>query len=156
MVFGLEEKVYPTSAYVAGGMTGLPSRQFQVFDGVTLAARALGIDIHSPAEEDRIALEAAGFDLIDVPGFAENGGDIEGLLGITYEQFMATDFIAICQRKAIIMLPKWEQSSGARSERFVAEMTGSEVWLAFWSYSGWHLYLDDVQRRMTSPTVQAA
>lgn len=131
-------------------MTGIPNRNFHIFDAVALAGRALGWDVLSPAEQDRELLKAHGLNPEQVEGFTDNGGDVEGLLGITYEQFLATDLIAICERDAIILIPHWENSPGARTERFVAEACGKDVYLAEWRYSGWQFFLDPVQKRMNA------
>lgn len=135
--------------YVSGGMTGLPNRNFPMFDDVTAAARVAGMDALSPAEQDREVLQGLlGKTPEEVEGFAENGGDIEGELGMTYEEFLAGDIIEVAARDAIILLPGWENSAGARAERFVAEVTGKRVYLADRIDGGWTFLPDPEQKRM--------
>lgn len=130
-------------------MTGIAQRNFPLFDAVSLAARAQGWDVLSPAEQDRAVLKGVlGKTPEDVEGFALNGGDIEGLLGMSYEEFLGGDFIEVIMRDAIILIPGWEDSPGAKSERFVAEVTGKDVYLAIFRPSGWNFYLDPQQKRM--------
>lgn len=57
-----------------------------------------------------------------------------GITGFTSElpdgfifDALRRDFMALCQCEAIVFLPGWESSSGAKAERFVAENIGLKM-----------------------------
>lgn len=111
-------------------MTGIPAFNFPMFDAVSCAWRAAGNVAVSPADHDR----AVGV----VPGDSSR-----------YKELLAWDIAQVAgECEVIVMLPDWENSPGARAERFVAEACGKAVYLAMWRYSGWQFFLDPEQKRM--------
>lgn len=132
-------------AYLSGGMTKIPDFNFPLFFSVTEAARNQGWDIDSPAENDiRVLKEVMGpeADITTISGFAE--GDPSKYvksIGPTSNLF-CWDFKVITEADAIIMLPGWETSTGAKSERLVAEMCGKKVFLAKKGELGWYFKPD--------------
>lgn len=101
-------------AYLAGKMRGVPEFNFPAFLDAARLLRQHGHIIFSPAERDL----AEGFD-----------PTLNSLDGFDLQEALSADFRMILDADAVILLPGWEDSSGARAERFVAEMTGRDVYL---------------------------
>lgn len=138
------------TAYIAGPMTNRAHFNFPAFDAVAARARELGIDVSNPHEHDQATypgIDTAAATLI---------GDVVGLaaeVGFSFAAAMQWDLSEVARCEAIILLPEWETSTGAKAERFVAEITGSEVLLATWQNDEWCIAHDIVQKRMSGPTV---
>jgi hypothetical protein len=115
------------TAYVAGPMRGCLDFNFPSFQIAAAALRRVGWTVLSPAERDL----AEGFD-----------PTLNTLEGFDVEAAMADDFAMILEADAIVLLPGWEQSKGARAERFVAEKVGKHV-LRFSVESSTHTELAD-------------
>lgn len=92
-------------AYIAGKMSGIPAYNFPAFDEARDGLRALGYDVISPADMDR----AVGFD----PFICH--ADKEFL-----EAAMRRDVEAVMRADCIVMLPGWEDSTGAKAELALA------------------------------------
>lgn len=100
--------------YIAGPMRGYPMFNFPAF---LMAARVLqtrGFRTRSPAEKD---IEA-GFD--PSRPIEEQGFD----MGAAFRW----DFVACTECTGIILLPGWENSTGAKAERVVATLSQREVY----------------------------
>jgi hypothetical protein len=141
------------SCYVAGPMTNRPRFNFDTFDEVAWALRQHGKTVHNPHEHD-----VAMYPGID-DAAATITGDVAMLadeVGFDLGAALSWDYARIIESDAIVLLPEWETSSGARSERFVAEMTGRQVWLAIDERDAWRFALDPVQRRMAGAQIDAA
>jgi len=105
------------SAYLAGPMRGYQAFNFPAFDEAAARGRSLGWHILSPAEMDR----DIGFDpLLDsLAGFDMNAAidrDIAAIRSLSKED-----------GDAVVMLPGWEQSKGARAEKALAEWMGLRI-----------------------------
>lgn len=87
-------------------MRGFERFNFPAFDTARDWLIEKGIEAVSPADLDRA---------IGLSSFAQTLPE-----GFIYDA-LRRDFMAICQCDAIVFLPGWEQSSGARAERFVGE-----------------------------------
>lgn len=152
-------------AYISGGMTNIPEFNFPEFDDVTHAWRALGHEAVSPAEHDREVVARTCVCATDLgpvakpehfPGYAEGNVPLwSEATGFKYETAMAWDINAVIECDAIVMLPGWERSSGARTERFVAEVTGKKVYLARRFGDMWTFPLDPIQKRMALTVMPA-
>ena len=158
MSWSLTERhtVLNETLYVSGGMTNLPEFNFPLFDAVSDALRRMGATIYSPAENDRGVLAEHGIhDVTQVDGYAE--GDVaryDKAIGDTKDLFR-WDFTVIIQHcTGIVMLPRWERSTGARWERIVAEALGLKVFLATDNYAGvpskWYIEPDPIQQRVSN------
>ena len=101
--------------YIAGPMRGHELFNFPAFFKASLALRELGHDPINPAELDM----AQGFD----PG----NPDMEGQ-GIDVKDLLAKDFRAILDADAVVFLPGWRKSTGARAERVVAHFSGTKCY----------------------------
>jgi len=118
-----EENVEQTAVYIAGPMRGVPSFGFPMFDRARDWLRKRGYFVFSPADNDRRAHPG----IEGWPGFAEgrllpgNGFDIHAA--------MAWDLSTVTKVDAIVLLPGWEGSTGARQELAVAEACGKRVYL---------------------------
>lgn len=113
------------TVYVAGPMTGHPSFNIPAFDAMAGRLRRLGFNAISPAELDDPETRAISM--------ASPNGDIATLEthGQTWGDFLArdvklltdgaeSDFGYLTEVDAIVVLPGWEKSRGARLETFVA------------------------------------
>ena len=99
--------------YLAGPMRGRPAFGFPAFDRARDQLRAAGFEVICPAEHDR----AVGFDPAGMAGtdaeLAAAGFDLRAALAWDLEQLArAAD--------ALVLLPGWETSTGARLELAVA------------------------------------
>ena len=104
--------------YIAGPMTGLPQNNFPAFDAAAAVLRAQGHEVISPAELDDP--EDRELALNDQPATK------------TWGDFLARDvkLIADAGIEAIVLLPGWEKSRGARLEATVGLLNG----LKFFTY----------------------
>lgn len=91
--------------YLAGPMSGVQLFNFPMFDLVRDHLLALGYNVISPADLDR----EVGFD-------PETGVVSKVFL----EEAMKRDLDAIMKADAIVMLPGWERSTGAKAELALA------------------------------------
>ena len=101
--------------YLAGPMTGIAEYNFPLFREAARALRYAGHSVVSPVEMD----EEDGFD----PHTQEPLTDVE------YSAFLARDLQAVADPKvvAVVVLPGWEESRGARLEVMVARGLGKAV-----------------------------
>lgn len=111
--------------YLAGGMTHHPQFNFPVFDAAADALRGYGYEVVSPAELDDPAARAAAM--------ASTTGDpaeYARLTGLTWADFLARDVKLIADGgfDAIVVLPGWEKSRGARLETFVGYLSGLRIY----------------------------
>lgn len=140
--------------YVAGPMTNRVRFNFDTFDAVTHARRAQGRHVFNPHEHDQEMYPGIDDAVATLTG---DVAAIAGEVGFSLAAAMRWDLPRVAECERIIMLPEWETSSGARAERFVAELTGSEVWLAIPVSHGattdWAFELDAVQKRLAGPTL---
>lgn len=137
--------------YVSGPMRGYPKFNFPVFDAVAAFLRSEGYDVDNPAEHDRET--QPGIEQWD--GFAE--GDISRCPLFDYSTAMQWDLACVAQDQGIVLLPGWEASTGVRIERFVAEHTGSAIFLAHEYKPGrWGIKADPIRERMSVPAVKVA
>lgn len=103
--------------YLAGPMTGIPEFNFPAFDTAAADLRSGCFEVISPAELDR-----------------ESGFDEEGMTGNEplsdemVHRFAHQDLNALLSVEGVVVLPGWEQSTGARNEVRIAGMLGHEVW----------------------------
>lgn len=97
------------SAYLAGPMRGYPLYNFPAFHKAARWLRSEGWTVFSPAERDEQDPE------ID---HETNIAGWQADRGLDY--FMAYDLKAVCEHDAVICLPGWEKSQGARLETMVA------------------------------------
>lgn len=109
--------------YLAGPMTGRPQYNYPLFDRVAGALREKGLDIVSPAEMDDDAVRAEAMASTD--GIMPETNKVSGE---TWGDFLARDVKLIADElDAIILLPEWETSRGARLEAFVSLSVNNPV-----------------------------
>lgn len=109
--------------YIAGPMTGYPYFNFSLFDEMRDDLTQLGHKPISPADLDR----AYGFDPYQYPELADpsnNGGKWLAEAKFSLPEAIRRDVDAILQCDWMVMLPGWENSRGAQSEKAVAEWAG--------------------------------
>jgi len=92
--------------YIAGPMTGYHRYNFDAFHGAARQLRAHGWEVLNPAEMD----EAIGFDP------SRDTADKAFL-----EDAMKRDIDAIMRSDALVLLPGWEKSTGAKAEMHLAK-----------------------------------
>lgn len=84
------------AVYLAGPMTGYPDYNFPAFEEARKQLRRLGAEVHCPAEL----------------------GQVEGW---EWEQYMRRGLITMLTNcRAVVVLPGWEQSRGAKMEVGIA------------------------------------
>lgn len=104
-------------------MRGYPNFNFPAFYFAAKVLRDKGFEVFSPAERDN---ERSGTDV----GAANPDGDIEKACqaGFSLREALRDDTHYICmEADGIALLPRWENSSGARAERALAEALGLKV-----------------------------
>lgn len=105
--------------YIAGPMTGYPQFNIPAFDNMAAALRIAGFEVVSPAELDGEETRAI---LLQSP----NGDRADYPVGMTHGDFLSRDVKLIADDgiDAIVVLPGWMRSPGARHETFVAFLEG--------------------------------
>lgn len=102
--------------YIAGPMTGYPQFNHPAFIDMAERLRAQGIEVISPAELDDPKIRAISMASVD--------GSIATIEshGMTWGDFLARDVKLLADDGigAVVVLPGWEKSRGARLETFVA------------------------------------
>lgn len=135
--------------YVSGPMRGYPKFNFPTFD---LAEQILKLDNHevfNPAAHDRELYP----DIESWAGF--ESGDPAQCPAFNLPASLAWDFKAIAECDGIVLLGGWEKSSGARAERFVAEVTGKKVFFFSARAEGrGAILLQDLDTRMEYPAIK--
>jgi hypothetical protein len=121
------------SAYLAGPMRGIEDYNFPEFRKQTAWLRGLGWTVFSPAERDENDPDIDHE--VDVAGW-------QGSRGLDY--FMAHDLKAVCEMDAVICLPGWENSQGARLETVTAVEVGHPVFEIASDLKGYGRYLKSV------------
>ena len=102
--------------YIAGPMTGIDGFNYRAFDEARDVLLAEGWDVISPADLDR---ENLGIDFSEMTGFED--------LSDYVEDFARQDLEALLAAHAVIVLPGWEASTGARNEMSIAAMIGVPI-----------------------------
>lgn len=92
-------------AYLAGPMRGIEEFNFPAFHQAADTLRLQGWEIWSPAERD-----------IEEDGFNPKTDAAKSMA-----HYMTYDLPAVCESDAVIVLPGWEKSKGARLEVHVAQ-----------------------------------
>lgn len=110
--------------YLAGPMTGIPQFNYPAFDEAVHRLRLMGWEVTSPAELDDPETRKMALTSTDgAPGSGSANGE-------TWGDFLARDvkLLADTPLDAIVVLPGWERSRGARLETFVANrMAGRPI-----------------------------
>lgn len=101
----------PIGVYIAGPMRGYPRFNFGAFDRAQRVMNRRGYYAISPAELDR----RVGFD----PNTAK-----ADLSDFDMKAAVRRDVNAILQCQAVVFLPGWRKSVGARAEREIARWAG--------------------------------
>jgi hypothetical protein len=99
-------------AYLAGPMTGYPGNNYPAFDNAAEKLRQLGWTIISPAEMSR---------QMGIDGTRE-------VAPVEYQTCLHDDILAVLRAEAVIVLPGWENSKGARLEVLIAQTCGKDVY----------------------------
>lgn len=110
--------------YIAGPMTGLPQFNIPAFERAARRLRAAGYKIISPVELDSQLVRDEAMASPD--GAMPAGGKIGGE---TWGEILGRAVRVIAdQVGAIVVLPSWEKSRGARLEVFVALLCGLPIY----------------------------
>jgi len=105
--------------YLAGPMRGYWSFNFPRFHKEAELLRSMGHTVFNPAEED----EENGFDPDGLTGEEDLAS-----LGFNLRAAFAEDIAFIIhQADAVVVLPRWRESKGARAEAMVAVAVGIPV-----------------------------
>jgi len=104
-------------------MTGIPYFNYPAFDAEAKRLRALGHEVFNPADHDQ---EVFGADISNPTGDAAQA-TVE--YGFDRAAALKADLSWICDNaEAIVLLPGWEKSSGARTELALADALGRAVY----------------------------
>lgn len=111
--------------YTAGPMTGIPQFNFPAFDAAAAMLRDWGYDVVSPAELDNKRDRAAAMRSKDGSALSYGKG-----VKATWGDFLARDVKLISDGgiEAIVTLPGWRKSRGARLETFVGYLNNLPIW----------------------------
>lgn len=101
--------------YIAGPMRGYPAFNFPAFNAAATYRRALGDVVFNPAEQDRSKYGDLTPENADDKGF-----DLRDALAVDL------DWIAR-NADAVYLLDGWENSTGAKAEKALAEALGLEI-----------------------------
>ena len=97
--------------YIAGPMRKYPLFNFPLFNRTAAHLRKLGHEVFNPAERD---VNEDGFDPAkDHPR--------------PINEYMAIDLPEVCKSDAVVVLPGWEKSQGARVEIMVGMALGKSI-----------------------------
>lgn len=99
--------------YLSGPMSGLPNFGYPIFNAAAARLRSMGHAVFNPAETF--------------------GGDST----LRKEQYLIVDYAAVQVCDTVVMLPGWESSEGATTERVIALSLGKTVY-------GYDDFLDEV------------
>lgn len=109
--------------YLAGPMSGIPAFNIPAFDAAAEYLRSQGFDVVSPAEVDGETTRAALLESTtgshdDLP--PSDGG---------WSAYLSRDFRILADEgiDAIVRLPRWEQSRGARLECLMGKELGLQL-----------------------------
>lgn len=109
--------------YVAGPMTGIPQFNIPAFITLTARLRRAGYEVVSPVERDSDAVREAALASLD--GKLVN----DMIAGETWGEILARDVAIVADEvQAIVVLPGWEHSRGARLEVFTALLCRKSVY----------------------------
>lgn len=115
-----------TRIYLAGPMTGLPQFNYPAFIAAAASLRGDGYDVVSPAELDDPDDRAAALASPDGSALRYTLAQAK-----TWGDFLARDVKLLADDgvRAIVVLPGWEKSRGARLETFVgSKMCGMPIY----------------------------
>ncbi len=101
--------------YIAGPMSGIPMQNYPAFDRAAAALREQGYDVVSPADLNRQAGRM---------------GD-ENAVGSEANRLLKMDLQEVLNVDALVLLPGWKNSQGAKLEVIIAVSIGTPLF--FWS-----------------------
>lgn len=105
--------------YLAGPMSNIQFHNFPAFDCAAQHLREQGHHVVSPAELDDPATRKAAFNDFDGTGYT----------GATWGEYLGRDVQIVADEvNAVMVLPGWQKSRGARLETFVAALAGHPVY----------------------------
>jgi nucleoside 2-deoxyribosyltransferase len=101
-------------------MRGIPDFNFPLFRASAKQLRDLGIEVHSPHENEAAEAEwAAKQDTSYNPKTGAAGDQYA-----TLRHFMKVDLPLVLDSDAVVLLPDWERSQGTHVETTVAALCG--------------------------------
>lgn len=121
--------------YVSGPMTGYPNYNHEAFKAASLTLRSWGFTVVSPAELDE------QFGTIPEPSEP---------FGAEYISYLTRDIQHVVDVDAVVVLPGWEKSRGAKFEAYVAAGLDKPV---FRYATGSRVPLYEVQEPITDETI---
>jgi hypothetical protein len=141
--------------YLAGPMTGIKAFNFPAFHEAQQILENDGYSVVNPADLDDPAQRRAAESSPD-----GNLKDYEAITGMTWADFLARDVKLITDEvDAVVLLGGWENSKGAKLEKFIAELTGKPcldygIWLTEGGYaSGWDIWHFQIPKGEPVPVI---
>ena len=98
--------------YLAGPMRGIPEYNFPAFFAAAEQLKKLGHEVWNPAEHD-----------VKLDNFNPKTDAVKDL-----KYYMKRDLPAVLESDAVVVLPGWEESGGAKLETRVAMTCGISVY----------------------------
>lgn len=115
--------VTPTRCYLAGPMRGIKDFNFPAFHEAAAFLRSKGWEVFNPAEKD---LEKHGAGIEKSPTGCLKTAEKKGF---NLREALACDLEFVClHAEALVMLPGWKDSKGARAEKATAHALGIPVY----------------------------
>lgn len=111
--------------YLAGAMSGIPFFNFPAFHAAAAKLRAEGYFVFNPAEAD---IDRSGVDPSILNPTGDPNGSTSQIPGLSRRECLAADLAWIAaEGEAIALLPGWENSSGAKAEKALADALNLKV-----------------------------
>jgi hypothetical protein len=120
--------------YIAGPMRHYAEFNFPMFDRAAAICRLNNWEPINPAEHDRERWP----DILTSPGYAI--GDDTQCPGFDYAEAITWDIKQILDSDALLLLPNWEVSKGARLECLVAKHAGKLIFHSSYEDDGFHIH----------------
>lgn len=148
------------TVYTAGPMQFHECLNFPLFDSLRDHLLSIPWAVISPADQDRELIQrnlGVLYRPEDLPGYAEGDwGPYAKAAKFDYDSLLGLDFTRIINEcQGSVFLPGWEDSVGAKAERFVSERTNKDIWLAEQEPWGWNIRQDPMPKRMSLSVLPA-
>jgi rubredoxin len=115
--------------YIAGPMTGYWDFNFKAFHDAAKVLRATGFIVRNPAEKESLVDGTPNWAVIPHEWSCPSG---KGKSRTAQPgAIRRKDFEDVLKCQAVVLLEGWANSSGARAEALVAQLSGLTVWEYF-------------------------
>lgn len=109
-------------------MRGYERFNFPLFDEAADYCRSVGWEVVSPAEHDRELYAATGKDIEQDPGYLVGDPSMYADGQFSFKDCIMWDLAAIAECDGIVLLPLWQESTGAKLEKALADALGLKTY----------------------------